>query len=144
MFFGNDRNALRRSFHDAWKKRVAGMPLEPLEAQIAQVVERHPEYHAVVEDEKGIERDFAPEDGQTNPFLHMAMHMALGDQRATDRPPGIAAALSGALGRFTDAHELEHAAMECLGRALWEGQRAGRPPDDQAYLECIRSLARQR
>ena len=143
MLFSNDRNALRRSFHEAWKKRLAGAPLEPLEAQIARVVEHHPEYHAMVEDEDALEQDFHPEGGQTNPFLHMAMHMALTDQQATDRPPGIADALSAARVRYPDLHDLEHAAMECLGRALWEAQRAARAPDDRAYLKCIRALARR-
>ena len=30
---------------------------------------------------------------------------------------------------------------ECLGAALWDSQRSGRPPDEAAYLESLRRPA---
>ena len=48
MIFGQDRNELRQMYADAWQKRVAGKVLSPLEAQIAQVVEEHPEYLSLI------------------------------------------------------------------------------------------------
>lgn len=139
--FGNDREALRRTFQEAWRKHCNGQPLEALEAQIVAVVERHPEYHPVVASEAGLARDFHPEQGEVNPYLHMAMHLALEDQRRTDRPPGIAAALAAVERRQGERHGAEHAAMECLGRVMWEAQAAGRAPDEQDFLNCVRRLA---
>jgi len=144
MLFGSDRNALRRTFTEAWRRRVLGLVLEPLQARIAQVVEAHPEYHAAVQDPESLDRDYVPENGQTNPFLHMAMHLALVEQRATDRPSGIARALELVDLKLRDPHAAEHAAMECLGRVMWEAQRVGTAPDERIYLECVRQLGRRR
>lgn len=115
--------------------------MEPLEAQIADVIALHPEYHSQLEDrDAALARDYSPEGGQSNPFLHMGLHLAVRDQIATDRPTGIRAAFQNLARRHGDEHEAEHAMIECLAQALWEAQRAGRPPDEQAYLERIRRL----
>ena len=105
------------------------------------MVAAHPEYREVIEDEAALDRDFQPEAGEANPYLHMAMHLTLREQQATDRPAGIASALSALAARCGDAHAAEHAAMDCLGRVLWEAQRAGGTPDEAAYLACVQSLA---
>ena len=65
----------------------------------------------------------------------MGLHLAVRDQIATDRPPGIRQAFDGLAQRMGSAHDAEHRIIECLAEALWEAQRAGRPPDEQAYLE---------
>jgi len=140
MIFGSDRNRLRRHFLDAWRKRQSGEPLEPLEALIADVVTQHPEYHGLLESEESLERDFTPEEGQTNPFLHLGMHISLAEQIATDRPAGIRE-LHHRIGVACGSpHEAEHRMMECLGLVLWEAQRQNRPPDEKAYLECLKRL----
>ena len=140
MIFGNDRQSLRRQYRQAWRKHQAGEPLEPLERLIAGVVAMHPEYHRLLESETALDQDFTPDQGQTNPFLHMGMHIALAEQVGTDRPAGI----RGIHQKLTQAcgspHEAEHKMMECLGLVLWEAQRAHRPPDEQAYMECLKRL----
>lgn len=140
--FGQDREQLRRFFVDCWQKRLAGRPLQALEQLVAQIVEQHPEYHAHIQGEDGLQRDFTPEDGETNPWLHMGMHVSLGEQLGADRPPGIRALYRQIAARHGDPHAAEHAMMECLGLVLWEAQRAGRPPDEEAYLDCLKRLSR--
>ena len=143
--FGSDRTALRRTFAEAWRKDRQGLPLEPLQALIVEVIGAHPEYHRTVEDERSLERDYLPDAGQSNPFLHMAMHLTLAEQFAADRPPGITKALARALAREQrrggSAHDVQHQAMKCLERVLWEAQGEGRAPDEAGYLKCVRSLA---
>ncbi|OBS10052.1 DUF1841 family protein [Acidihalobacter prosperus] len=140
--FGNDRGQIRRYYLDAWQRHCRGEPLDPLGAQIADVIAAHPEYHALfAAGGDALERDFGPEDGTGNPFLHMGMHLAIREQVATDRPPGLAQAHRRLSLRLGGAHEAEHALMECLGTALWEAQRSGQPPDEAAYLECARRRA---
>ncbi len=139
--FSNDRSQLRQLFYQAWQGRQAGRPLEPLEMQIADIVAQHPEYHALLADESQRDRDYLPENGETNPFLHMAMHLALHEQLATGRPTGIAEVHARLVRRLGDAHEAEHRMMDCLAEALWQSQRQGRPPDEPAYLACLRRLA---
>jgi hypothetical protein len=137
----HDRSAARRYFIDAWRKRQAGSPLEPLERAVAEVVELHPEYHNFLDDAgAAIEEEFSPERGLTNPFLHMGLHIALREQLVTDRPAGITAVYRRLLGRIGDAHEVEHRMMERLGEALWAAQRHNRLPDEAAYLESLRRI----
>lgn len=141
MIFGNDRNALRRFYVESWRKARSGEPLQPLEQQIATVVSDHPEYHAALEaEDDALQRDYTPEAGESNPFLHMGMHLALREQLATGRPAGIREVWQTLLKRVGDAHETEHRMLECLGQALWEAQRSGRQPDEAAYLHCLRRL----
>lgn len=139
MIFGQDRGELRRMYADAWKKRSEGLPLSPLETQIADVVELHPEYHAAVSSDD-LNQDFTPEGGQTNPFLHMGLHLGLREQVATNRPAGIRGVFQALVERSGDPHAAEHGMIDCLAETLWEAQRANRPPDEQEYLEKLRRL----
>jgi hypothetical protein len=134
-----DRDELRKMYFDAWRKSRTGAMLSPLEAQIANVIEDHPEYHQLMTDAV-VDASFAPEAGQTNPFLHMGLHLAIREQVATDRPPGVAAMFNSLLVRTGDAHEAEHQALECLAETLWEAQGENSMPDEAAYLERLRKL----
>lgn len=139
--FSSNRAAMRRAFIDAWGKFRGNAPLEPLERLIAEVVRQHPEYHKLLEHpEQVLDKDYLPEAGETNPFLHLSMHLGVQEQVGTDRPPGIRAVYERLVTGAGDAHEAEHRMMECLGRVLWEAQRQNTAPDDQAYLECLRGL----
>lgn len=140
--FGQDREQLRRFFATSWQKRLDGNALQPLERLVAQIVEQHPEYHAYLDGDTHLQRDFSPENGETNPWLHMGMHVSLGEQLGADRPGGIRDLYQQISARFGDTHAAEHAMMECLGLVLWEAQRANRQPDEAAYLECLKKLSR--
>lgn len=140
--FGQNREELRRFFQTSWQKRLDGQSLQPLEQLVAQVVEQHPEYHVYLSDAEQLDRDFTPEQGQTNPWLHMGMHITLAEQLGTDRPAGIRSSYQQIVARFGDQHAAEHAMMDCLGVVLWEAQRAGTAPDERGYLECLKKLGR--
>jgi len=139
MIFGQDRGELRRMYREAWLKRRRGEILSPLEAQIATVVEQHPEYQSMVEagDEAA---EFTPESGRTNPFLHMGLHLALREQVGTDRPPGIRAAHAALLARIGDPHDVEHRMAEVLAETLWQAQLANALPDEAQYLRRLQRL----
>jgi len=141
MFFSEDRNSLRRMYLQAWQRYRDGLPMEPLQAQIADVVAQHPEYHPLLESgDLVLDQDWRPEQGIGNPFLHMGMHLAIREQLATDRPAGIVAVHNTLLAMSGDVHEVEHRMAECLGETLWQSQRSGLPPDENAYLEALRRL----
>lgn len=140
MIFGQDRNELRRTYIDAWRKSTAGEPMSALEAQIADVVALHPEYHEFLADEN-VERDFTVEGGQSNPFLHMGLHLALRDQLATNRPAGIAALFRRLESKAGTRHAAEHLAIDCLAETLWEAQGRNAMPDEAAYMARLRRLA---
>jgi len=141
FFHDQGRSSLRRMYVEAWRKHRASLPVEPVEDQIIRVIELHSEYARVLESGgDALDRDYTPEDGQTNPFLHMGLHLAIREQVATNRPAGIANVHRALVGKLGDVHEAEHAIIECLGAALWNAQRAGLPPDETAYLESLRRL----
>lgn len=141
MLFGNNRDQLRRMYCDAWQQRRDGRMLTPLQAQIVAVIERHPEYQPLLENpEQALGRDYLPELGETNPFLHMGMHLAIEEQVGTDRPAGIRELYDRLAAASADPHALQHRLMECLAETMWQAQRTGAPPDEQRYLVCIRAL----
>jgi hypothetical protein len=139
--FIQDRDASRRLFLEVWRKYRDKAALEPLEEIVAQVILAHPEYHGVLEDEEcALTSEYPVEGGKTNPFLHMAMHVAIREQLLIDRPPGTIAIYHARLPSLNDPHALEHRMIECLGEILWTAQRNNRLPDEQAYLDCLHKI----
>ncbi|TAL54842.1 DUF1841 family protein [Pandoraea sp.] len=140
--FNPSRDEVRQFFCQTWRKQREGGVLTPLESIAAEWIIEHPEYHDDLRDAgDSIGQDYTPEQGKTNPFLHLSMHLAISEQISIDQPPGIRAAYERLTQRLDSPHEAQHQIMECLGQTLWEAQRAGTPPDSAAYLERIEQLA---
>ena len=139
MIFSTDQRQLRRMYVDAWRKSQQGNVLTPLETQIAEVISEHPEYHATMTEAR-IDEAFTPDSGETNPFLHMGLHLAVREQVATDRPAGIAGVFKSLLATSGDRHSTEHRMLDCLAETLWKAQRRNAAPDEQVYLERLRAL----
>ena len=141
MIFGNDRHELRKMYADAWRKRCNEQPLSPLEAQIVDVVESHPEYHDAVSNDE-LDKDYTPDGGQTNPFLHMGLHLGIREQISTNRPAGIAKVYKLLATKFGDIHTAEHQMIDCLAETLWEAQSQNRAPNEEQYLRSLQRLTR--
>jgi len=141
MYEGKGRADMRQVFFEAWRQRQAGLPMEPLATAVSDVILEHPEYHALMKDpEAALDRDFTPEGGAENPFLHMGMHLSIREQVATARPKGVERIHEALCRKYGDPHIAEHLMMECLGEALWQAQRAGAAPDESAYLSGLKRL----
>lgn len=140
--FNPSREQARDFLFDAWRKFRATEPLTGMESIAVEVISHHPEYHAMLEDrdrylEKYRDRDYPPEFGETNPFLHLGMHIAIREQVSINQPAGVRdhhAALSAKLGADLDA---EHEMMDCLGEMIWHAQRHRTAPDAAIYLDCL-------
>jgi len=136
--FDPSRDQVRQFFFDAWAKFRAGRPLTDLEAMATGHIGRHPEYHAVLEQpERYREREWPPESGETNPFLHLSMHLSIGEQLSIDQPPGVKTRYLALAERLGDEHAAQHAVMDCLAEMVWRAQRDNLPPDGTAYLLCL-------
>ena len=137
--FNPSRDEVRRFFFDTWRKHQAQEILTPLETQALDWVLEHPEYHALLSDpDTYLTRDYLPEFGEVNPFLHLSLHLSVSEQVAIDQPPGIRAQYERLAKKRGSLHEAAHDVLECLGETVWQAQRNGLPPDGAAYLECVK------
>lgn len=141
MIFGQDRNELRQVFFTSWRKHTTGQPLEPLEQVIANIIAIHPEYHSYFTDEQtSLDQDFLPEAGQTNPFLHIGLHISIHEQLSINQPAGITEIYKILIDKHRDPHTVEHLIMDCLVQMIWEAQRNNAMPDQDKYLQCLKKL----
>ncbi len=138
--FDPTRDQVREFFASAWQKRQADEVATPLETMAAELIEWHPEYHADLMDPDVLSRDYSVQEGRTNPFLHLSMHLAIAEQVSIDQPPGIRDAYQRLASRLSE-HYAVHEIMECLGEVVWESQRLGKPLNNDSYLELIRRRA---
>src|SRR4029450_2440802 len=137
--FNPSRDEARRFLIDAWRKSREGAPMSDLERLAAKLVALHPEYHPVIEQpEKFADRDYHPETGDINPFLHLSLHLAVAEQLAIDQPTGIRAEFERIRLALGDEHAALHAVLECLAEVIWQAQRQHTAPDAQLYLQCLR------
>jgi Domain of unknown function (DUF1841) len=140
--FTPSQHDVRRFFCEAWRKHHAGELLAPLEALAADWIAEHPEYHAELADaDTAVAASYTVEDGRSNPFLHLAMHLTISEQVQIDQPRGIKQAVELLAARRGSMHAAHHEAMECLGEMVWASQRSGLPPDGEAYIDGVRRRA---
>lgn len=133
---------VRRFFCAVYDKRLQQQPMEAIETLAGQWIAEHPEYHTELADvDAALARLGEPDAQRDNPFLHLSMHLSVSEQCSIDQPPGIRQAVELLAARRGDLHAAHHEVMECLGTMLWESQRAGRPPDGQAYIDAVRRRA---
>ena len=143
--FDPSRDQARGFFFETWRKYRAGEPLAGLEAIALDVILAHPEYHAALDDrDRSRDRDYSPELGQANPFLHLSMHLALEEQLSIDQPAGVAGFFRALAAKHGDRHDAMHDAMECLAEMVWRSQRDHAPPDAATYLDCLEKRATRR
>lgn len=136
--FNPSRDQVRQFFFDVWAKYRAGQPLSGAEQPALEAVLAHPEYHALLENpDRHRDRDYPPEAGETNPFLHLSMHLALAEQLVIDQPPGLRHRYQRLLARHNDAMRAQHAVIDCLGETIWRAQRDRAPFDAAGYLACL-------
>jgi hypothetical protein len=133
---------VRKFFCAVFAKWHTAQPMDALETLASQWVAEHPEYHADFANEAAaLEKMYDVEDGKTNPFLHLSMHLSVSEQCSIDQPRGIRQAVELLTARRDSLHDAHHETMEALGQMIWESQRSGRPPDGQAYIDAVQRCA---
>ncbi len=135
--FSDNRDEYRKIFFAAWQKHKEKQPLQPLEAQLIDIILMHPEYQNILDDPASYHaKDFA----DSNPFLHMSLHLGIREQVATHRPAGIGQIYQQLCEKYKDIHHAEHQMMEYLAKTLWESQQNGKMPGEAEYLEGLKKL----
>lgn len=136
--FNPTRDQVRDFFFDAWRKFNARQTLTDLEKIAVEHITRHPEYHAILaQPERYQQQDWRPEMGETNPFLHLSMHLSISEQLSIDQPTGVKSRYLALAEKLGDEHAAQHIVMDCLAEMIWQAQRNNQPPDALAYLECL-------
>ena len=142
--FNPSQHDVRRFFCDTYRKILERSILTPLETIAADWIRQHPEYAEAFSDvDKALEADYRVDQGQTNPFLHLSMHLSIAEQISINQPVGIQPAFIRLARLKQSEHEAHHAMMECLGAMIWESQRHGHPFDGAAYVAEVNKLAHQ-
>ncbi|CAG4882425.1 conserved protein of unknown function [Georgfuchsia toluolica] len=140
--FNPSREQARQFLAEAWRKRRDRLPATALETIAGDIVSMHPEYHALLDaPDKALQREWLPEHGETNPFLHLSLHLAIEEQLSINQPPGIVVIYNKLLAQRGDRHEALHIMLEGLAETLWRSQRDQKPLDGAAYLELLQRAA---
>jgi len=138
VLFNPSRDEARNFLFESWRKNISGELLTPLEDLVSQLIAKHPEYHDALEKpEQHQDKDYSPDQGNTNPFLHLMMHLTIEEQVSIDQPPGIRAHFSRLTQQFESEHDAQHRMMECLSEMIWQAQRNNSQPDAAIYFACL-------
>ncbi|CAC9567418.1 hypothetical protein [uncultured Gammaproteobacteria bacterium] len=134
MLYTQDRTEQRKFLANAWQKFLDKKVLDPLETQLTQIIEMHPEYHPLI---NNIQLDYFPEQGKVNPFLHINLHLSLREQLSINQPTGIKNHYQKILNKVKDPHEAEHRMMDCIAEMVFSSQKNNTPMNHQAYIRCL-------
>lgn len=137
--FSTDRRQLRLYFYQTWQKFLQKMPLSALETIIVELIQMHEEYRHLFEKEDSLDKDYLPETGQVNPFLHLSLHMALKEQLQVNRPQGITMIYQNLLQKYTK-HEVEHKIMDCFAEMIWQAQKNQTNFDEKILMNCFKNI----
>ena len=140
--FSPSQADVRRFFCSVYAKALAGQGLEAIEIIANEWMDERPEYAQDFQDvDAALAAMTEVQNGRTNPFLHLSMHLSISEQCSIDQPRGIRQAIELLTHKRDSLHQAHHEAMDCLGKMLWESQQAGRPPDGDAYIACVQRRA---
>lgn len=136
--FNPSRDQVRQFFFGVWGKYRNSQPLEGAESMALEIILAHPEYHDMLsQPERYLDQDYPPEFGETNPFLHLSMHLAIAEQLSIDQPSGIRKRYELLLNRNGNPMSVQHEIMDCLGEMIWKAQRQGSAYDPAIYFDCL-------
>lgn len=132
------RDQARQFLFDAWAKFKQHATLTDLEKIAVEVMQMHPEYHVILEaPERYMHQQYFPEMGETNPFLHLSLHLSVIEQISINQPIGIAKVYDTLRQKHNDIHMAQHDLLECLAETIWQAQHHQKPLDSTVYLNLL-------
>ncbi len=136
--FNPSRDQVRQFFFGVWSKYRSNQPLEGVELLALETILAHPEYHSILDQpERYLDKDYLPDFGETNPFLHLSMHLSIAEQFSIDQPPGIKQRYETLLKQRGDTMAAQHDIMDCLAEMIWKAQRQGSSYSPDIYFDCL-------
>lgn len=133
--FNPSRDEVREFFFNTWHKFKQNHALEGVEIIAVQVMQSHPEYHAILGDVKRyMQQQYFPEMGETNPFLHMSLHTSILEQISINQPIGIATIYQQLIAKHQNELDAQHDLIDCLAETIWQAQRNQQSLNVENYL----------
>lgn len=140
--FNPSRDEVRDFFFNTWSQFKAQKPLTDLEKIALSVIHMHPEYQPILDTPAQFKsQEYFPEFGETNPFLHMSLHLSILEQISINQPIGIAAIYETLKIKHQNEHDALHDILECLGEVIWQAQRNNSALDSNTYLTLLQQKA---
>ena len=144
--FNPSRDEVRDFFFNTWSQFKSQKPLTDLEKIALSVIHMHPEYQPILNAPAQFKhQEYFPEFGETNPFLHMSLHLSILEQISINQPIGIAGIYAALKLKHQNEHGFEHKAqhdiLECLAESIWQAQRNNSALDSNTYLTLLQQKA---
>lgn len=137
--YNPSRDQARLFLFDAWAKFKEKLSLTDLEKIAVEVIQMHPEYHVVFgAPERFMHQQYFPEMGETNPFLHITLHLSVIEQISINQPIGIDQIYDKLLQRHHDKHLAYHDVVDCLAETIWHSQRNNEALNSEHYLNLLK------
>jgi len=140
--FNPSRDEVREFFFGIWGKFKASQALTDLEKIGLGVIHMYPEYHAILDAPAQFKHQaYFPEMGETNPFLHMSLHLSILEQISINQPIGIAGIYEQLKLKHHNEHDAQHDIQECLAEVIWQAQRNKTALDADSYVQLLQQKA---
>lgn len=140
--YNPSRDQARQFLFDAWAKFKQHSTLSDLEKIAVEVMQMHPEYHTILDaPERYMQQQYFPEQGETNPFLHLSLHLSVIEQISINQPIGIGQLYEKLKLKHGDQHMAQHDILDCLAETIWQSQRNNTPLDSAHYLGLLQQRA---
>ena len=137
--YNPSRDQARQFLFDAWAKFKQTLTLTDLEKIAVEVIQMHPEYHVVFDaPERFMHQQYFPEMSETNPFLHITLHLSAIEQISINQPIGISQIYDKLLHQHNDKHLAYHDVVDCLAETIWHSQRNNEPLSSDHYLNLLK------
>ena len=136
--FNPSRDEVRDFFFGTWNHFKAQKPLTDLEKIALSVILMHPEYQPILDAPAQFKhQEYFPEFGETNPFLHMSLHLSILEQISINQPIGIAAIYEALKIKHQNEIDAQHDILECLAEVIWQAQQNHTDLDAARYLQLM-------
>ena len=146
--FNPSRDEVREFFFTTWSKYKSQESLTEMEKIAISIIHMHPEYHAFLDaPDKFKQQDYLPEFGESNPFLHMSLHISILEQISINQPIGISSIYETLKHKHHNRHQAEsehfaqHDMLECLAESIWHAQHNNTGLDPKHYLQLLKHKA---
>lgn len=138
MYNNLQQNDVRIFFFEVYDKYIKQQPLFGIELIALEVMQQHQEYIPIIKQkDKYLNYQWLPESGETNPFLHMSMHISIKEQVSINQPIGIVNYYNQLLHKYQEQMVVEHHIMDCLAEMIWYAQKNQCPFDTNIYFNCL-------